>query len=78
MANSVLKMLREHSGKPHYHPLCSLLDLADEADATIPDQINIHKSIAKYCEAEHKAIEITGGDNVQPITMSINIDGTNL
>lgn len=58
--NSVLKMLREHGNNPGYHPLCSLLDLAGEQDATIGEQIAIHKSIAKYVEAEHKAIEFTG------------------
>ena len=60
-ANSVLKMLRDHgSGNQTYHPLTALLDLASEQDATIGEQIMIHKSIAKYCEAENKAIEFTG------------------
>ena len=58
--STVLKMLRDHSGNPGYHPLTSLLDLTGEADCTIGEQINIHKSIAKYCEAENKAIEFTG------------------
>lgn len=58
--NQVLKMLREHSGNVGYHPLCSLLDLVDEQDCTIGEKINIHKSIAKYVEAEHKAVEFTG------------------
>ena len=70
-ANSVLKMLREHNGNQNYHPLCSLLDLADEIDATIPDKINIHKSIAKYIEAENKAIEFTGIGTADPIKLSI-------
>ena len=60
MANEVLKMLREHSGNNTYHPLCALLDLADEPDATVGEKINIHKSIAKYTEAELKAIEHSG------------------
>ena len=58
MASPVLTLLREHTGDEKYHPLCSLLDLASESDATIPDQINIHKTIAKYCEAERKSIEM--------------------
>ena len=76
--NRVLSMLRKHSGSAAYHPLCSLYDLADEVDATIPDKINIHKSIAKYCEAENKSIELVGAENMTPISMSINIDGNTL
>ena len=56
--SAVLDLLREHSGDGLYHPLCALLDLADAKDATIGDQITIHKTIAKYCEAERKSIEI--------------------
>ena len=59
-SQTVLAMLRKHKGDQVYHPLCSLLDLADEVDATIGEQIMIHKSIAKYVEAENKAIEFTG------------------
>jgi len=59
--NAVLKMLREHGvGNQTYHPLTALLDLSIEEDATIGEQIMIHKSIAKYVEAENKAIEFTG------------------
>jgi len=57
---SVLKMLREHSKNSNYHPLSALLDLTQEADATIGDQITVHKTIAKYVEAENKAIEFSG------------------
>jgi len=73
-ANSVLKMLREHKGSATYHPLCSLLDLAEEVDCTIGEQINIHKSIAKYVEAENKAIEFTGKVNTG-VDFSFNISG---
>lgn len=55
---SVIDLLRKHKGDENYHPLCSLLDLADDVTASVGDKINIHKSIAKYCEAERKAIEI--------------------
>ena len=62
--NTVLKMLRDHgTGNAGYHPLTSLLDLVDEEDCTIGEQITIHKSIAKYCEAENKAIEFSGKIN---------------
>jgi len=61
--NSVLKMLRDHNGNANYHPLTSLLDLVDEVDCTIGEKITIHKSIAKYTEAEMKAIEFTGKVN---------------
>ncbi|RKY42340.1 MAG: hypothetical protein DRP85_03375 [Candidatus Makaraimicrobium thalassicum] len=59
---SVLQLLRDHKKDELYHPLCSLLDLADEPDATVPDKISIHKTIAKYCEAEKKAIEFVNTD----------------
>jgi len=58
MSSAVLEMLRKDSGDSTYHPLTSLLMLAREPDATIGDQITIHKSIARYVEAERKAIEI--------------------
>ena len=74
MANRILNMLREHDGNgSKYHPLTALLDLADEYDATIPDKINIHKTIAKYTEAEMKQIEFTGGAGSEPIGLNINI-----
>ena len=76
-ANSVLKMLREHAGNDHYHPLCSLLDLAGDEDASVPDRINIHKSIAKYTEQELRSVEVRGATS-EPIRMSINIDGEQL
>jgi len=76
VANSVLKLLREHQGAGStYHPLCSLLDLSGEADATVSDKINIHKSIAKYCEAELKSVEIKSND-LDGIKMSFNIGGS--
>ena len=59
-SQTVLAMLRKHNGNQLYHPLCSLLDLAGERDATISEQIMIHKSISKYVEAENKAVEFTG------------------
>ena len=58
--NTVLKMLREHSDNPSYHPLTSLLDLSKDGDATIGEKITIHKSIATYVEAQNKAVEFTG------------------
>jgi len=69
----VLNLLREHSSSSQYHPLCALFDLCAQPDATIPDQINIHKTIAKYVEAEHKQIEFTGGDGNEPIGLNISI-----
>jgi len=57
---TVLVMLREHSKNPHYHPLTALLDLTGDADATVGEHIAIHKTIAKYVEAENKAVEFTG------------------
>ena len=72
--NRLLKMIQDHSGSPNYHPLCALHDLCNMGDATIPDQINIHKTIAKYTEAEHKQIEFTGGDGNDPIGLNININ----
>lgn len=59
MANEVLKMLRAHTGNPGYHPLCALLDLAGHEQCTIGEQITIHRAVAKYVEAEQKAIEVS-------------------
>lgn len=62
MANTtVLDMLRKHCGDKKYHPLSALLDLTQEMDATVPDQISIHKTIAKYVEAENKSVEFSSG-----------------
>jgi len=71
-SNSVLKMLRDHTGNPAYHPLTALVDLVDEQDCTIGEKITIHKSIAKYTEAEMKAIEFTGKVN-SGVDFSFNI-----
>lgn len=68
----ILKMLQDHSGNRLYHPLSSLLDLADEVDATIPDKISIHRTIVKYVEAELKAVEYINIDQA-PVGLSINI-----
>lgn len=72
MASAVLTLLRENSGDSTYHPLCSLLSLADEFDATITDKINIHKAIARYVEAERKSIEIENTSD-EPINFTFQI-----
>ena len=72
MAANVLDMLRESSGDTTYHPLSSLLKLAGEADATIPDQINIHRAIAKYVEAERKSIDVKNA-YAEPINFSFKL-----
>jgi len=70
--NKVLEMLREYGDNKNYHPLCALLDLSAEKDATISEQINIHKSIAKYVEAENKAIEFIGVEELAPIKLTMD------
>jgi hypothetical protein len=69
----VLTLLREHSDDDKYHPLCALLDLADQPDATIGDQIMIHKTIARYVEAERKAIELDIS-NEKPVNFKFMIN----
>lgn len=73
--NRVLKMLREHKKDDTYHPLCSLLDLSDEDDATITERINIHKTIATYVEAQNKQIEFTGAELVKPVHFTMDFSG---
>ena len=71
--NRVLSMLRSHRKDNKYHPLCSLLDLTDEMDATISEKINIHKAIATYVEAQNKQIEFTGAEITQEKSLVINM-----
>jgi hypothetical protein len=70
----VLKMLQAHRGDQTYHPLCSLLDLADDEAASIGDKITIHKSLAKYVEPELRQVEFKGASDKPPITMRIVMD----
>jgi len=72
--NRVLTMLREDENYATYHPLKALLNLAEHMDATIPDQIAIHKTIAKYCEAENKQIELISSDGADSIGLRFVID----
>ena len=67
----VLTMLQAHSGLQTYHPLCALLDLADDEAASIGDKITIHKSLAKYVEPELRQVEFKGASDKPPITMRI-------
>lgn len=71
--NRVLSMLREHRKDEKYHPLCALLDLTDEMDATISEKINIHKSIATYTEAQNKQIEFTGAEIARESSLIIHM-----
>lgn len=73
--NRVLAMLREHKGDDKFHPLCSMLDLIKEQDATITEKINIYKSIASYTEAQNKQIEYTGAELIKPVTFNLNMSG---
>ena len=72
----VFKMLQAHRGDLTYHPLCSLLDLADEQAASIGDKIAIHKSLAKYVEPELRQVEFKGASDKPPITMRIVLDSS--
>jgi len=72
MSNNVLDMLRTHSGEVDYHPLCSLLDLAENSNSKVADKIAIHKTIVKYCEAELKSIEIKD-NNKEAVNMNFHI-----
>lgn len=70
----LIKMLRQHSGDPTYHPLSALLSLASDEKAGIGDKITIHKELAKYCEPQLRQIEYSGAKDKPPITMRIILE----
>jgi len=66
-------MLRRDGSDSNYHPLTSLLALADEKDAIITDKISIHRTIAKYVESEVKSADFIAGAGDKIPNLNINI-----
>lgn len=66
----ILDMLqKEEKG---YHPLVSILKIS-QASEDHNTQLNCHKTIAKYVEAERKSIDIKTEDGAELIHLNIDI-----
>ncbi len=70
MSSRILEML--HAVEPGYHPLVSILKIARK---TQDDRVELdcHRAIAKYVEAERKSIDIKTEDGAELVRLNINV-----
>lgn len=56
--SALLEMIqKEHPG---YHPILSLARIAHGEDTSLAQQIDCHKTVLKYVEAELKSVDVSG------------------
>lgn len=59
----------------NYHPLVSIHRIAGRAGPDLRLELDCHRTIAKYVEAERKSVDIKTEDGAELIHLSINVDG---
>lgn len=67
----ILEMLQKE--EPGYHPLVSILRISQRDDADLRVQLDCHRAIAKYVEAERKSIDVKTEDGAELIRLNINV-----
>ena len=68
----ILEMLQTQ--EENYHPLMSIHRIALRTDDDRL-QLDCHRAIAKYVEAERKAIDIKTEDGAELVHLKINVGG---
>lgn len=67
----ILDLLQEE--EPNYHPLISILRISKDGEADLRLQLDCHRSIAKYVEAERKSIDIKSDNGDTLMALNINV-----
>ena len=67
----ILEMLQQEEA--NYHPLIAIHRISGRAGEDLRLQLDCHRTIAKYVEAERKAIDIKTEDGAELIHLKINV-----
>lgn len=67
----VLEMLQ--AVEPGYHPLVSILRIARKSGEDLRLELDCHRTIVKYVEAERKSIDIKTEDGAELVRLNINV-----
>lgn len=69
----ILEMLQ--ANEPNYHPLVAIHKIALRAGDDLRLELDCHKEIAKYVEAQRKTIDVKSEDGAELVHLSINVGG---
>jgi hypothetical protein len=70
--SAVLKMLQAKNGE--YHPLIELMNIGMDDKTDVRLKVDCHKTIAKYCEAELRSVEVKGAIDANLGVLRVSID----